>query len=427
MNHFEKVTPEIDTIRIFWFCEKVIDITAFMGFNSSDVILSVQRLNLPEFSIDSYQPLDFTTKWEKQRLDMRKSWWGKMQIGQGAIKFGKGQDTHEKGLFFEYSVAKWYNVSNGLNSGCSYLHCDFLKPIFESLKKLGIKNYFLKEIDLETHFLTHFQVRRLDLSYNFKTFEPCEISDIIKILSTCRINNHQTELFPDVNGKYNGVSWGGGRGSSYKVMFYDKYLEQKNYFNTKSFDNTLEIFKAKKEFFNLIENDLKNTLRYEIQFKSKFFLDNFKENFKYRRTEEMANEILTFCAEKWQQKLQIIDEQLGALNTLENCGENATIVAQNILEEYRKNGGLSNTVVNNLLFFMQQCREIGWKNVRALYSNQSFSKKYCDLKKITGFDVKRECVDELPIIYNIETIQNYLDKLKSNLYFVRGAYVKQAV
>lgn len=423
MEHFESVIPEIDTIRVFWFCHKKVDIGSFMNHNATDVILSVQRVNLPTIQLETYAPLHFTSKWEKQRLDMRNSWWGKMQIGQGVVKYGKGQETQEYGIYFEYSIAKWHTISNGLNRGCNCFHCDYLSPIIDTLKRLQIQNYLKdKTLDFEYHLRNHYQIRRLDLSFNFKTNGQYSNSDFIKILSTCRINNHQTSFYPaEVRGKYEGITWGGGRGSSYKIMFYDKELEQKQNFSKRGIDNTEEIYHLKREYYKSIAEDLKDTIRFEIQFKSKFFLDNFKVDYKYRRNEQMAEKIITFCQNKWQDKLQEIDSQLGTLNVIETCGVNPYIVAQNKLEEYRRNGVLSNSVVNNMLFFMQQCKDIGWKNVYRLYSKQSFSQKYCQLKKLANYDVKRDCVEELPIIYISETA-SYLDKLRQEIYFKRGAY-----
>lgn len=204
-------------------------------------------------------------------------------------------------------------------------------------------------------------------------------------------------------------------------MFYDKELEQKQYFSIRGMDNTDEIYQAKRDYYKKIQENLKDTLRFEVQFKSKFFLDNYKVDYKYRRNEDMAEKIIQFCEKKWQEKLQEIDTQLGSLNVIETCGENPYIVAQNLLEDYRRSGGLSNAVVNNMLFFMQQCKDIGWKNVKKLYSKQSFSAKYCKLKELTNYDVKRECVDELPIIYISETV-SYLDKLRQEIYFKPGIY-----
>lgn len=423
MEHFESVTPEIDTIRIFWYCDKLLDIASFMEYNATDVILSVQRVNLPTLQLETYEPQDFTSKWEKHRLDMRNSWWGKMQIGQGAVKYGKGQDTQEYGLYFEYSVAKWHTITNGLNRGCNCYHCDYLQPIIDTLTRLQVQKHLKdKTQDFETHLRNHYQIRRLDLSFNFKTNGKYPISDFIKVLSSCRINNHNTSFYPaEVRGKYEGISWGGGRGSSYKIMFYDKELEQKQYFSVRGIDNSQEIYQAKREFYKKNLDNLKDTLRFEIQFKSKFFLDNFKVDYKYRRDEEMAEKIIKFCEQKWQNKLQEIDQQLGTLNVIETCGENPYITAQNILEDYRRSGGLSNAVVNNMLFFMQQCKDIGWRNVHKLYSKHSFSKKYCKLKQLTNYDVKRECVEEVPIIYISETA-SYLDKLRQEIYFKLGAY-----
>lgn len=423
MQHFESVTPEIDTIRIFWYCDKLLNIASFMQYNATDVILSVQRVNLPTLQLETYEPQDFTSKWEKHRLDMRNSWWGKMQVGQGSVKYGKGQDTQEYGLYFEYSVAKWHTITNGLNRGCNCYHCDYLQPIIDTLTRLQVQKHLKdKTQDFETHLRNHYQIRRLDLSFNFKTNGKYPISDFIKVLSSCRINNHSTSFYPaEVRGKYEGISWGGGRGSSYKIMFYDKELEQKQYFSVRGIDNSQEIYQAKREFYKKNLDNLKDTLRFEIQFKSKFFLDNFKVDYKYRRHEEMAEKIIKFCEQKWQNKLQEIDQQLGTLNVIETCGENPYITAQNILEDYRRSGGLSNAVVNNMLFFMQQCKDIGWRNVHKLYSKQSFSQKYCKLKQLTNYDVKRECVEEVPIIYISETA-SYLDKLRQEIYFKLGAY-----
>ena len=48
---------------------------------------------------------------------MRCSWYGKMQVSSEIRHWGKNGKYGTRVLCFEYSVAKWYNFTSGLNSG----------------------------------------------------------------------------------------------------------------------------------------------------------------------------------------------------------------------------------------------------------------------------------------------------------------------
>lgn len=417
MIRFEDdIQPELDTIRIFYFCQKVVDIRAFMCGNASDVIRSVQRNDEGEF----------VCRWEKIRLDHKCSWCKTMQIGQGVVKFGRGQDTHEEGLFFEYSVAKWYNTTNGLNSLVPATKVDYLAPILETLKRINILDYSKYEDwgDFEKHFRCHYMIRRLDLSFNFMLPGDIHTSDAIKVLSNIRMNNNDTEIYPDVMGKYSSVSWGGGRGSNYKMIFYDKQLEQKHYYQyyVNSHFISDDIRDEMKTFYRNNFHLFENIIRFEIQFKSKFFLANFKSDYKFRRGETMAAKIITFSKKRWLEKLEAIDNQLGTLNNCSSAGDFDSPFEQALarLENLREEREISNAVCSNLRMFMMDCNQKGWKNVRRLYSQQSFSKKYNDLKKFTNFDVKLECLENIPIIYIMSKNVTYLEKVKNQIYFRPG-------
>lgn len=424
MNFFEEdISPELDTIRIFYFCRKKADIKRFFEYRSTDFIKSFQRLNYPNLAItpQDEDEEELAGKWEKYRLDMRNSWWGKMQILQGAVKFGKGKDTQEYGIFFEYSFAKWNNVSNGFNNGISALESDFLEPIKQALYFFKFLDYteFKTYDELYNHLENHYIIRRLDLSINFQTqIERFSVRDYMQILSTCRINNHNTKYNCNTEGDYSTLSWGGGRGSSYKVMFYNKEEEQKIYFSLSQIDNTENFKEQKKQFYKQNKEKLKGVIRFEIQFKSKFFLDRFKERYKFIRNKEQAVECMKYANNKWHQILFEIDSQIGSRNTqfTDEIGSPFQKTL-NYLEDLRQCGGISNTVYNNLFAFMTLCKEIGWENVRSRYaSNQAFSKIYCTLKKLTSYDVKRECVERLPIIYISETPISHLESLRNEFY-----------
>lgn len=229
--HFNiDTSPELDTIRIFWACEKVLDIKAFFEHKATDFFKSYQRTNYPNMSIDATNTDDeITEKWEKYRIDMRSSWWGKMMLSQGAIKFGKGNATEEYGIFFEYSFAKWLNISNGFNNGVSVVESKFLDPILDVLDKFNVLNYssFESFEELKNHFKKHFLLRRLDVSLNFKTPGDYPVCEYMKMLSICRLNNGNSNIKPGDTGDFETLCWGVTRGSSYKVMFYDKEKEQK--------------------------------------------------------------------------------------------------------------------------------------------------------------------------------------------------------
>lgn len=163
--------PEVDTIRIYWCCASVFDFSLFSHFGSTKYVMSLQR------SLDG----KITNEWEKFRSDMRCSWWGKMQVTQECY-------NGESCLSFEFSVGKWWGITNGINfqSGIDFRR--IFEPISEVFAILRINAYYNGNGHAFEHFLKNCVLRRVDLSLNFKVKSPFSVADYIKLLACTRLN-----------------------------------------------------------------------------------------------------------------------------------------------------------------------------------------------------------------------------------------------
>lgn len=394
MQRFPVVTPEIDTIRFFFHLWQYVDLYAFFDNECKRGIMMYQREidenGQPRFNADG-SPM-FSAIWEKKRADCAPSWYQKMQITVEQYKEG---DTPRPVLSVEYSVAKWYNVTNGVNSGRSPSFLYALRPIWEVLNDMHIVDYtHYNRLNFLKIFINHVQLRRIDLSYNFKTNFP--VTRCLLELSTCRINNKAGDSI-EKNVESGTVSWGGGRGSMYKAMFYDKEKEQKEYFH-KFNDNTLTTQRNKLDFWNKHKDIFSNVLRFEVQYRSKYFLYHFKDEYKDKKNMEIFNKIIDLCEWNWGDLLRKFDEQLNISNVRPE--EHYTLYQDVMkkLDHLGEYGFISLTKSANLKNFVEMCFKQGWESVWRKIGRNNFSVKYREVKKLTEFDIKNNCVALLPIM-----------------------------
>ena len=476
-NYFKVPYPEVDTIRVAIPGGTMFDVDRFVTTEFSKRIANFQKMvdeNGREVLDEKGRPVIFPT-WTKERLDGRNSWFGKMQVFQG--KIGSDFDKNAPiALVIEYSVAKWHNVTNGVNREVRASFDDCFTPIYDILSQKNAIKYtpFRTEKSFFTWIKQNFVLRRLDLSYNFKVYN---VSDVMRRLATCRLNNMDPESKPgpidldnvesvfkalkkqkykieiddfqnkidelkgklaESAGKFETVSFGGGRGSMFKAMFYDKSAEQKKYFSnfanacvdpyTKHSDlvSRKEFYKKNKHFFEKI-------VRFEVQYSSKFFIEKVGNDYKRVKGQKMFENLIFICENHWAQTLKKFDEQMG-INVNEHLDryENLERV-MNQLNTMAEVGTISQTVANNLCGFIAQCWKFpgGWKGVRNHIGQQNFSAKYTKLKKLTKFDVKRECLRDLPIMRSMETLglttaNFWRTKAENRIFFDYGNYVKFA-
>ena len=396
---FPKVTPEVDTIRLWFFIEKSFDLQSFFSEQCKSCIASFQ-VELDEEGNpvrDSEGHPKFNCAWEKLRADMLCSWWCKMQItvSTSAAKSYFGND-YQRVLQVEYSVAKWHNITNGVNRGVAPSRIDILRPVFDALESLNLSRYMHGDEvkSWQSILLNHCQIRRLDLSYNFITDD---VKRLMVELSVCRLNNKKGDAICK-DFQTGTVNFGGSRGSLYKAMFYDKEQEQKRFFSQTGIDNSIEQETRKHEFYKKNFELFKNVVRFEVQYHSKFFLQHLKIDYRYKKNMQTFNKIIELCKTNYGDLLRKFDEQLQQTNVRPESEYTHYDDCMNKLESLRINGGLSRTKAANLKLFVEDCFKMGWERVHASMSKQLFSNYYCQVKELTHMDLKCVCITQLPIM-----------------------------
>lgn len=362
----------------------------------------------------------FLSQWEKKRADYMPSWWSKLMVTVEYLSSGKGAKQGKQVLSVEYSVAKWYNVTNGVNRGVVPSFNDCFKPVWDCLEKMNILDYthYCKNDFIYQVLLNHIILRRLDLSYCFKT---SDVKKTLTELATCRLNNQDGRVFQP-NLEVDTVTWGrskSSRGSVYKIMWYNKEAEQKAYFNRSGVDCSKEIQSNKRIFYKKHFDKFSNVARFEIQYSSKFFLSHFKSQYKDKKDLEMFDNILKLCTWNWQEHLKKFDEQLNMVNVRPECEYQSYQQILDKLDSLRIAGGISRTKCANLSQFVTDCFKRGWVGVWSEMGKTNFGFKYREIKKLTKFDLKRVCLSELPIMRIIAT-ESYNENFRQNLVFESG-------
>ena len=426
------VRPEIDTIRLFFKVD--LQKCAYRAFFDNEFTKEICTLEPMRDDRGEYVIIDgkkeIKPTWEKLRLDFRFSSYSKMQVFEDRITWGSKQQYSIPVICIEYSVPKYYKFTNGINRGVSAEIGgvdDFLNPCFEALEALNLFHYWNDTKENILLFMrSNFQIRRLDLSYNFRV-------DDVKLalihLSSCRLpkqtaktkSNEQTDdemSQPKREGDYSSVTFGGGKGSSYKVIFYDKELEQKNLFSTIERDLSYECRQEKKKWYKENKHFFEKIVRFEVQFHFRFFVYHIPD-VKIKKGENMATKIINLCSGYWLGLLRKFDEQLNTINHHSAEEYDITSNALDRLEELEMLGELSRTQYSTLQNFIMKCHKYGFVKVQKSMSKSLFSQYYNKVKKLTGFDIKVVCLEELPIMRIMqETIgQNWLDRGLESLYF----------
>lgn len=362
--------PEVDTIRIYWLCGHQFDFSGFFIASSTKYVMSVQR------SLNG----EITSSWEKYRSDMRCSWWGKMQVTQ---EFYEGEPC----VSFEFSVAKWWGVTNAVNTLRGIQYREIFEPIGQVLESLRIDALWWGIEPAFEHLLKNCVLRRVDLSINFKILAPFVPADYLKFLACVRLNGKMGKKFVDpskVQGDWESVSFGSAN-TAYFVKFYDKYLEQKKYFGKKDIDNNAEFSALKKIFWRNNGEQFKNTLRFEVEFRSKFFLERKRTNLGIK---DMA-ELIDICAMRWRELLSQFEDALCKKNL--ECTEKPLDKIMADLDRLQSKGAISHQCYNSCLAFLVQCYRVGVENVRKDMSRQAFYHKRKVILDLLNFDVNMLC------------------------------------
>lgn len=399
--------PELDTIR-FYIPAAIVDLNRFIPETSEKMLYSYEWNNNTK---------EWAMTWEKYRNDQKNSWWGTMQIGREILPIYRFDKVLEKKVVcgkldyisVEYSVAKWYNVTNGLNNfqPNSWQHVIF--PVLSCFKKLCVENYlnwgtFADFVDWVNEKAI---LRRFDLSKNFKV-TGASVSETLYFLGRIPFRRQNAKPYEHEN-LVNTVKWGNAH-TDLNVMFYNKAEEQKNYFAKMDFHYRNE----KQEWYKKNKHLFDNVLRFEMQFKGKFF-KNRKLNImgkagfekiipigveEWRKTLTQFNRVMCGGNFKPSDKVTALERVCALIDTLPGVSERVKVLRQR---------------------FICDCVKYGWKEVKTRKGSSSFCqlRKWC--RDFVNYDVKvqtQEIVinaDNADYVYNIAHIENFLSKQIRNL------------
>lgn len=369
---------EIDTARVYFDCRSFVDIDLFIPSSANKSVRCVQR--------DPYGNLMYENSYYKN--EMRCSWFGKMSITKEYKYFGINASRSIPVLSFEFSVAKWWHYTNAVNSGDEPCADLILLPCIQAMKILHIENYSSCSFDIIAKtFLDRAELRRIDLSLNFKVPYIYTPSDYVQLLSHCFINRCKAKSHGEGS-----ISFGTEK-SPYRVIVYDKELEAKVYYHRKGtlkffdektnqlLDETIE----KKLFYKKNSHLFKNNLRIEVQFRTKFFQEH---NLLTQGRENMDN-VIRLGKFQYMYLLSLLDEQVGSLNFSYKESEKepvADVCAR--IDEFLRDGVFSRTVCANMKDFVQRCYEYGWKDVYNEMGRDLFSRNRKKIMSLFDYDVK---------------------------------------
>lgn len=416
-------SPELDTVRVYFDCSGVIDLDLFIPFSATKMVRLATRGVTG--TIDS----DFT----RYRTEMKCSWYGKMQITREERMWGKNAKYHYPVLCFEYSVAKWYNFTNGINSGFEPTAELLLKPCIQAMYALHIERFSESTFNyIVKRFLEVAELRRFDLSLNFKAPKSFKVAEYVQTCARCRINRQDSKQQGDGS-----FSWGSEK-SPYRVIVYDKETEQKLYYNRKEpggrytyfidadgntyeqqnenrslKEITVDHNNEKKDFYFKNKHKFDNVFRFEVQFRSKFI----QENNLMSQGAENIDKIIKVGVVYWRDLLNRMDEQLGRENFNYNDQKEGFAKVLDTLSNMKSSGVISRTVYNNKFSFLMQCAYNPWQTVRDDMGKDLFSQNYTWVKKNLNYDLKVSLSGSMPIMRIMPTL--YLDKMSNLMYNFR--------
>ena len=438
--------PELDTVRVYFPCANLIDINAFIPYSANKTVYLCDR------------GVDGSIGKEKTlfRAEFQCSWYGKMQITREKRKYGKNGAQSFDVLSFEYSVAKWYNFTNGINCGVEADAEYMLYPCIQAMKAYNIETFAFSDKTtfelIAREFLETAEIRRFDLSMNFRTNNAMyKARDYINLVSRCRLNRQGSKCEDKENHVKGSISWGTEK-SPYRVIMYDKETEQKRYFAMKDgrrplhwwedkYGNRFErqneegtlksvefdFDRERKKFYNANKDKFEGVYRFEVQFRTKFM----QENHLMTTGVKNINNVLRMGEVYWRDILNRFDEQLGRTN-FDNTKEREGLAkVLDRLAEMKQTEVISRTVYNNMFGFVTECMYRTWETVRDEMGKANFSNKYQWCKKNLNYDVKIECPrteDGQPIMRIMPTLLlNHEQQLMQSFRFVPASVYKIAM
>lgn len=438
--------PELDTVRVYFPCANLIDINAFIPYSANKTVYLCDR------------GVDGSIGKEKTlfRAEFQCSWYGKMQITREKRKYGKNGAQSFDVLSFEYSVAKWYNFTNGINCGVEADAEYMLYPCIQAMKAYNIETFAWSDKTtfelIAKEFLETAEIRRFDLSMNFRTNNAMyKARDYINLVARCRLNRQGSKCEDKENPIKGSISWGTEK-SPYRVIMYDKETEQRRYFAMKDGRRPLhwwedekgnryerqneqgtlknvefDFDRERKKFYNANKDKFERVYRYEVQFRTKFM----QENHLMTTGVENINNVLRMGEVYWRDILNRFDEQLGRTN-FENTKEREGLAkALDKLSSLKESEVISRTVYSNMFTFITECMYRTWEVVRDELGKDLFSNKYRTCKKLLNYDVKIECPrteDGQPIMRIMPTLLlNHEQQLMQSFRFVPAPVYKIAM
>lgn len=406
-----ELCPELDTVRVYWDCSSVIRLDDFIADSSTRECYSVSRNPLGDIS---HQKTYF-------RSEFKCSWWGKMTVTKELRPTSKRGEKRPV-LSFEFSVAKWFHYASAVNSGEAPCADLILMPCIQALDCLGICRFSPYSFDmLVRRFCDEAEIRRMDLSLNFKVPYAYTATDYVKLISKCYINRQRSHEHADGS-----ISFATEE-SPYRVIVYDKEKEAERYYNdwkscqryvyfededgnhfrTQNAGASLkeievDEFAEKQKFYENNSHLFKNNLRFEVQFRTKFF----KEHDLMTQGKDNIDNVIRLGKFVWAELLDQIDQQLGRTNFAYKDSQKEPVAnALQKIEDRKVAKIYSRTKANNMIGFIKDCYLRSWQEVyneigRSLFYN--YRKWVLDE---VGYDVKI-CVaqsNELPIMRIMES------------------------
>lgn len=382
MDAHAPASPELDTVRIYFDCRSFVNLDEFIPFTANKSIYTCIR------------DTDGNVAYHKERFrnEMRCSWYGKMQVSKETKKFGKNGKYGIEVLCFEYSVAKWYHCTSGLNSGIEPSAKRILIPCIQAMQAMKIELFasvpFRRIVE---EFVDRAEIRRFDLSLNFQVPKIYEVDDYVNVLERCWMNRQKATREGDGS-----ISYGTAK-SPYRVIWYNKEKEQKKFYLSKDPDPHMKYVNEdgteehvdynalKKNFWELNADQFEGKLRFEVQFRTKFIQENNLES------TGMANidNIIRVGVVHWRDVLEQFNEQLNRSNF--QYGDDAKDSFAKTLEhldDMLASEVISRTVRANMSSFLLDCYNKGWRTVHKQIGANLFCQKRKWLLTNCDYDVK---------------------------------------